>query len=165
MRKGRIVQRSAGRMRIAGTLNSLASTILSILHKGNLGRMMMDRILKMLKFDNLFDKLTGYLESRVEIIKFEIKEDLVGLLSRIVVASLISVCLVFALLLFSLGLANYLGSMVGPTQGLAIVGGFYILVLLALLIFHKEISAFVYRIMLKMAQQSNAKKNEIIGKK
>src|SRR3970282_51578 len=101
---------------------------------------MKERILKLLKLDNLFDNLSGYFESKIELLKFEVKEEVVLLLARVLVILLIAICFTFFLLLASLGLAYYLGTLVGMAGGLLIVAGFYILVTVMLLGFREQIS-------------------------
>jgi uncharacterized membrane protein len=126
--------------------------------------MIKDRILRILKLDNLFGNLSGYFESRIELFKMEVKEEFVGLLAQIMVILIVALCVVLALLFISLGCAYYFGSMVGTVSGFMIVAGFYALIFLILLGFRKPISDALHRIILEMAQQHNSEKNEAAGK-
>ena len=48
-----------------------------------MSRMIKETILKLLKLDSLVDNLTGYFEGRIELMKYEIKEDLARGLAKV----------------------------------------------------------------------------------
>jgi type III secretory pathway component EscU len=124
---------------------------------------MKERILKLLKLDNLFDNLSGYFESKIELLKFEVKEEVVLLLARVLVILLIAICFTFFLLLASLGLAYYLGTLVGMAGGLLIVAGFYILVTVMLLGFREQISDGIQGMVMDKSQKNKGNKDEAGG--
>ena len=47
--------------------------------------MLKDRVLKFLKLDGLVDGLSGYIETRVSLLKIEVKEEIIELISKILV--------------------------------------------------------------------------------
>jgi uncharacterized membrane protein YqjE len=100
-----------------------------------------DSIFKFLKLDNLISNLTGYIETRVELVKIEIREDVARILSQgIVYTTIIFFGLLF-LLFFSIGLAHYLNTFfVGSFAGYWIVSGVYLLAFIVFLVFRKPIN-------------------------
>lgn len=134
-------------------------TILVILHKA-----MKDKILKLLKLDSLFENLSGYVESKIELFKVEVREEVVSILSKVLVALIIALCLFFCLILASLGLAYYLGTLVGMTGGLLIVAGIYMLVLILLIAFREQVSEGIHAMVLNLAVPDKKEKDETSGK-
>lgn len=51
---------------------------------------MKEKILKLLKLESLFENLSGYVESKIELFKAEIREEVVSVLSKILVVLLIA---------------------------------------------------------------------------
>jgi hypothetical protein len=82
-------------------------------------------IAKFLKLDSLMENLTGYVETRIELTKYEVKEDLARILSKASVMIAILLTGMFFLLIFSLGVAIKLGQEVGYFFGFAIVSLLY----------------------------------------
>jgi len=69
-----------------------------------------DSIFKFLRLDNLVENLSGYFETRVELVKLEIREELAKILSHaLTIGVLLFLSLLFVLFV-SLGLANYLNN-------------------------------------------------------
>lgn len=99
-----------------------------------------DSIFKFLKLDNLVNNLSGYLETKAELIKMEIREDVSRMLSQgIVIGTMIFFALLF-LLFFSVGLAQYLNTFFTYTfVGYWIVSGIYLVAFLVFLVFRKVI--------------------------
>jgi hypothetical protein len=116
-----------------------------------------DTILKFLKLDSLVEHLTGFVETRIELMKVEVKEELVRVLSRTVVFLVILSVLTLFVLLFSLAVSYKLGEMVGNFGGFAIVGGFYLLVGLVILAFRTKI---YLRVESKLEEIMKRKKNK-----
>ena len=117
--------------------------------------MIKERILKMLKLDSLIDSLSGYVESRFELFKIEIKEDVVRMIVQVLVLLIIAICAIFVLLLLTLGGVYYLGSLLGMLAGAMIMAGLYLLILIVLISFRKRISNALHRMILQMAEKSN----------
>lgn len=125
---------------------------------------MKNKILKLLKLDSLFENLSGYVESKIELFKAEVREEVVGILSKILVALIVAVCLFFCLILASLGLAYYLGTLVGMAWGLLIVAGIYLLILILLIVFREQISEGIHTMVMKMSVPDKKDKDEASGK-
>lgn len=102
--------------------------------------MLKDSILKFLKLDGLISSLTGYVESRVELLKYEIKQDVAKAASKIalilVLAGFVTLFVFFLSVTIALLLSEYWG-MVG---GFGAVTGFYLLIVLLLVIFRKDVN-------------------------
>jgi uncharacterized membrane protein YqjE len=92
-----------------------------------------DSILKFLKLDSLIENLTGYVETRIELTKMEIREDLARGLSKFLLFILLGVVLTLFVVLISIAVAHLIARSTGTVGGFAIVAGFYLL--LGLLIF------------------------------
>ena len=95
--------------------------------------MLKDSLLKFLKLDSLIENLTGYVETRIELTKMEIREDLAKALSNFLLFILLGVMFTFFLILISIAVAHLIAKSTGAIGGFAIVAGFYLL--LALLVF------------------------------
>jgi len=92
-----------------------------------------DSILKFLKLESLIENLTGYVETRIELTKMEIREDLAKALSNFLLFILLGVMFTFFLILISIAVAHLIAKSTGAIGGFAIVAGFYLL--LGLLVF------------------------------
>jgi uncharacterized membrane protein YqjE len=102
--------------------------------------MLKDTLLKFFKLDGLVDNLTGYVETRIELLKYEIKEDMAKAISRLALVLLIALLFTFFLLFVSVSIAIKIGDAWGTFTGFGIVAGFYFLLLLIILIFRNTIS-------------------------
>lgn len=105
--------------------------------------MFKDVILKFLKLEGLINNLTGYLETRVELLKIEVKEEVAKLLSKTVIGLLLAFVLFFFLILLSFALSYYLGLYVGVVGGFLIVSSFYLLVGILVFIFRHDITTII----------------------
>lgn len=101
---------------------------------------MKDTILKFLKLDSLIEHLTGFVETRIELMKVEVQEELARVLSRAMVFVVISSVLTLFILLFSMAVSFKIGERLGYFGGFAIVAGFYLLIGLIVLAFRTRIS-------------------------
>jgi uncharacterized membrane protein YqjE len=90
--------------------------------------MLRDSLSKFFKVDNLISNLTGYIETKVELIKVEAREDLAEGLGK--AATYLIILFVFSLvvLFLSLGVAVALANVVGDFWGYGIVAGFYLMI-------------------------------------
>ncbi len=104
--------------------------------------MLKETLFKFFKLDGLIDSFVGFIEAKVELVKMEIREDLArGIAKALVYVSLTLMSFLFVILL-SMGLAFYLGTLFqGPHTGFFIVGGFYFLAFLLIVLFRKQIEA------------------------
>ena len=101
-----------------------------------------ESILKFLKLDTLVGHVTGYVETRIELMKVEIREDIAKTIARSIV--LISLILVgfFFLLFVSVGLAHFLATKLQSAyMGYWAVAGGYGILFLILFLFRKPIYA------------------------
>ena len=115
--------------------------------------MLKDTVLKFLKLDSLVDHITGYVETRIELMKVEIQEGVSKVLSKALVSVVIIAFITLFVLLISMALAFKLGESVGAFGGFAIVAGFYFLI---------GLIAFLYRD--AIAEKIEAKLQEVIKK-
>lgn len=98
-----------------------------------------EKVLKFLRLDTLIDSLSGYVETRVELVKMEIREEVAGILSRglmmMILFLLAFLCILFAML----GLALYLNTVTESVHaGYWLVAGVFGLLLTILLIGRKS---------------------------
>ncbi len=102
-----------------------------------------DSIFKFLRLDNLVENLSGYFETRVELIRLEIREETSRVLSySLMIGVLLLLGLLFILFL-SLGLANYLNAYFNDSSsGYWIVAGIYGLPCLLIFLLRKRISSY-----------------------
>ncbi|UZD21333.1 phage holin family protein [Algoriphagus halophytocola] len=89
----------------------------------------------MFKIGDLIQTLKGLVETKVDIVKQEVQEEFIKVLSRILVLILMGGCLLLVLLFMSLALAFYISQQLeSPYLGFVIVGLIYFLLLCFLLI-------------------------------
>jgi hypothetical protein len=98
-----------------------------------------DSILKFLKLDSLIENLTGYVETRIELTKMEIREDLSRGLSKFLLFILLGVVFTLFVILISIAIAHLIAKSTGAFGGFAIVAGFYLLLGLLLFAFRGAI--------------------------
>ena len=92
--------------------------------------MLKESILKFLKLESLIENLTGYVETRIELTKMEIREDLAKALSNFLLFILLGVMFTFFLILISIAVAHLIAKSTGAIGGFAIVAGSYLLLAL-----------------------------------
>ncbi|HEX7014203.1 MAG TPA: phage holin family protein [Cyclobacteriaceae bacterium] len=119
-----------------------------------------EKILKLLKLENLFESVSGYVESKLELFKMEVREEVAGIVARILVFVIIGLCFLLFLILASIGLAYYLGTLVGMTGGILIVAGFYLLIFGLMIAFRESISEGINNMMIRMVRASKENKDE-----
>lgn len=101
--------------------------------------MLKDSILKFLKLDSLIENLTGYVETRIELTKMEIREELARGLSRFLLFILLGGVFTLFIVLISIAVAHLIAKSLGAFGGFAVVAGFYLLLALLLFGFRKSI--------------------------
>ena len=87
--------------------------------------MLKDTLSKIFKVDTLLSHLTGYVETRVELLKVEVKEDLSKGLAQGVVYLFIAFIFGLFLTFISIAAAIFLGKSVGIITGFSIVALLY----------------------------------------
>ena len=90
--------------------------------------MLRDSIAKFFKVDSLIGNLTGYVETRIELIKVEAKEELAKGLSQVLVYILMAFVFALVIVFISIAIGLELTKAVGGLGAFAIVSGFYLLV-------------------------------------
>lgn len=94
------------------------------------------RLFKFLKIDAIIENLTGLIETRLELAKMELKEELAKFGARIIALVIFAFLGVMIIIFFSFWIATLLNSYIDSRwAGYAIVTGFYFLVLILLVIF------------------------------
>jgi hypothetical protein len=97
-------------------------------------------ITKFLKLDNLIANLTGFVETKVELLKMEVKEDLAEGLATAINYLLISFVFALVILLLSLGAAIELAEQLESSFfGFGIVALFYLVIGVILLLNRKQL--------------------------
>jgi len=98
-------------------------------------------LLKFLKIDQLLEKLTSYIEVRIELFKLEVKEDIGRTIAKAAFWGGVFLLLCFALALISFGFSYWLGEVLGGIfYGFFIVGGVYIAIILLVLGLEKKLN-------------------------
>jgi len=84
--------------------------------------------LKLFDFDKLVASLTGFIETKVEIIKLDVEEEVKKVVAKAVIFVFIGIGAGLALFFLSMGLATLLNTLLGkPYIGYGIVAGIYLL--------------------------------------
>lgn len=102
--------------------------------------MIKEAILKLLKLDGLMGSLTGYIEGRIELMKYEIKEDLARGLAKVSILILAAVLFMFFLIFVSVAVAFKLSESMGTFNGFGIVAAFYLLLVISIILLRSTIS-------------------------
>ena len=97
-------------------------------------------LLKFFKLDSIVDHISGYIETRVALVKMEIREEVASAMSRALIVLIMLLTGILFLLFISIGVAEYINGVLGGEYlGFVIVGGFYGLLLLLMVIFRKSL--------------------------
>jgi len=103
--------------------------------------MLKETLSKFFKVDSLIENLTGFVETRVELLKIEVKEDLVKGLAKGVAWFLIVFILALFVVFLSIGLALLIGESLGAVAGFLIIGGVYLIGGIVLVVFREKLIA------------------------
>jgi hypothetical protein len=101
--------------------------------------MLKETLLKFFKLDGLVDNLTGYIESRIALMKYEVKEDIAKSLARVSMLLLFVLVFTFFMLFISVAVAMKIGESMGSFAGFSIVAAFYVLLLIIMMILREPI--------------------------
>lgn len=107
--------------------------------------MIRDSLAKFFKVDSLISNLTGYVETRVEILKLEAKEELSKQAANAVIYGAIGFLFALVLVFFSVAIALTIGVSLGNFAGFSIVAGFYLIVGLVLLLNREKLIKSIER--------------------
>jgi uncharacterized membrane protein YqjE len=98
-----------------------------------------DSVLKFLKLDSLIENLTGYVETRIELTKLELKEDIAKGLSKVLLFILLGAVFTLFIVLISVAVAHLIAQSLGAFGGFAVVAGFYLLLGILLVAFRDSV--------------------------
>jgi hypothetical protein len=113
-----------------------------------------DSIFKFLRLDNLIEHLSGYIETRVELIKIEIREEIAMVISHALTVGVLFLLGLLFLVFFSIGAALFLnGYFNSSSAGFWIVSGIYGASGLIMAFFHKSIGRFFEQYLLEQAKR------------
>jgi uncharacterized membrane protein YqjE len=102
-----------------------------------------DSIFKFLRLDNLIESLSGYIETRVELVKLEVREEIAKVVSHALMIGVLLLLGLLFILFISLGWANYLNTFFNDSfSGYWIVAGIYGLPCVLIYLFRKRISHY-----------------------
>ena len=102
--------------------------------------MLKETLLKFFKLEGLINNLTGYIETRLELVKYELKEDIARAMAKIAIVMVIALFFTLFLLFISVTAAYLLAELVGVYGGFGIVAGVYLILLLVVIFFREPIS-------------------------
>ena len=106
----------------------------------------------------MFGKIKNYVQDQVALVKLEGVEALARVASKLVFVLLVSMFIMFFILLLSFAAAAYLGSIYGRSVGFLIITGFYLVSILLLIVFRKQIQNLILN--LTIAASMNDKDEE-----
>lgn len=103
-----------------------------------------DSIFKFLRLDGLINSLSGYMETRFELLKMEVREEMIKVVAHgLTIGGSILLALLF-LVFFSIGLASYINAVIGkPYAGYWIVSAGYALICLIIILFRRNIEHLI----------------------
>ena len=91
--------------------------------------------MKYLKLDKILESLTGYFDSKIQLVKVELREEASEFISKFIVFVIIALLLMSFVLFLSISAAFWLGDKTGNiSAGFAIVAGFYLILSVTLLL-------------------------------
>jgi uncharacterized membrane protein YqjE len=109
-----------------------------------------ESLAKFFHLDSLAENLSGYVEARVELLKLEMREELAKAMTRGMVLGIIVLICIFFTGFISLGLALYLNEFFTEKYtGFFLIGGFYLILLLASLLMRKQFFQLLERLINK----------------
>lgn len=111
-------------------------------------------------FSRLYSLAVRYLTLQLDYARLSATEKFTVLLSTIALYSLIVILGMITLLFVSIGIGHLLASTIAPHLAYLIVAAFYLLLLLAIIIFRKELifnpaARFISKLFLRQPQQSD----------
>ncbi|MFY0594158.1 phage holin family protein [Roseivirga sp.] len=84
--------------------------------------------MKILDLDKLVSNLTGYIETKIELVQIDVKEELTEKITKLVTFAIIALFVLLSVLFLSFAISALLNDYLGyPFLGYLIVGAFYLL--------------------------------------
>lgn len=90
--------------------------------------MLKETLSKFFKVDSIIENLTGFVETRVELLKIEVKEDLAKGLAKATAWFAIGLIALLFLVFASVGVALLIGERIGTFGGFLVVAGIYLII-------------------------------------
>src|SRR5687768_3131034 len=119
--------------------------------------MVKSSILKFLKLDALIENITGFVETRIDLLKVELREELAEGLGKSIVYVASAFFGSLFILFISAAVAFKIGESLGTFMGFTIVAGFYLLLAFIIFIFRK---GFSHTIETALLEKFNKKQKE-----
>ena len=94
--------------------------------------MLGNSISKFFKLDSLISNLTGYFETKVELVKVEVKRDLAEGLGKAITYLLLAFTAAMVLMFLSLGVGFVLAGIIGNFFGFGAIALFYLIIALVI---------------------------------
>lgn len=117
--------------------------------------MLGNSIAKFFKVDSLIGNLTGYVETRIELLKVEAEEKVSKGLSHAIIFLLLAFVFALVIILLSVGVALLLSARWGAMGGFGTVAGFYLLLGVVLLFSRESLNKTLEK---KIAESLSKKK-------
>lgn len=105
--------------------------------------MLKETLLRWLKLDGLANSFTAYVETRMELLRYEIREEVASAIVRILLVVVVLGIAGLAIVIASIALSFKLAEYYGNPAGFAITAGGYTLLLLLLILFRKPLSGYL----------------------
>jgi uncharacterized membrane protein YqjE len=67
--------------------------------------------LKILNIDRLLESLTGYLETKIELFRLDVEDEIQKVIAKAIILVIVLICVFFALFLISISLSQFLNSL------------------------------------------------------
>jgi len=97
-------------------------------------------ILSFLKIDKIISNLTGFVETRIELMKLELREEAAETGSKLLILAIFAILLLFFTIFLSLFLSDYLNDVLESRYwGYGIVAGFYLFLIILLGLLQKPL--------------------------
>jgi hypothetical protein len=103
--------------------------------------MLKDTLLKFFKLDGFIENLGGYIETRAELLKIELKEEITRSLAKLSLLFTLAFIFLTSLIFLSIALALCIGEAIGNMAGFAIVGLLYFIIAIILMLFKDKLSS------------------------
>lgn len=98
------------------------------------------KLFKFLRLDAIIDNLTGLIETRIELAKIEMKEEVAKIGARIIAGVVLSFLLVMIIIFLSFSVATWINSLLESTYwGYFIITGFYLVFFILIIVLKAHI--------------------------
>jgi len=107
-------------------------------------------ILKFLRLDSFIQLLGKYIDVKIDLLKSEIKHEIVQVLVKAGMMFMILIVSLVLLLFLSLGMVNFINDRLNNGfAGYWIVAGFYAILVLVMILFREKLTNYLLRVILK----------------